>query len=401
MAQRNSLRRSLGSLAALVLIAGCDGTEPLELDTVEVTTDEAAVIFAAASPTTRVELGAELSALADDDGVPVGAIQAGLVSIEGDSANPVAVVASGDEPSSVGAVYAIAPRASGLLISSESGLFHTWAGVLLPSPASDALRGASALAVADGDEGEIVYAALSDGLHRLDAMTHERIELGFGAPTALAATRDAVLLAFGERLVELDPNTLAYREVPADIGVVTAAAAAGQRLVAGGSDGLVIREGDGRYLVYPALAGVIDITTDSAGVAHALVSEGVVRLDPAGPIGLSALPESSAAWVGLALDTAGYVWLGETEALTRLDTGRPVSFADDVAPILALRCAPCHALGELAPKRDFTDYDIVIALSDAIMTRVSTRLMPPPPNPGLDAEEYEILVRWYAGERAP
>ncbi len=394
------------ALVVVVLVSGCESAAPIEPDAIRVTTVEAAVTFPAAPSLSRYEAGAPIASLADDDGTPIAATPAGpsaLVALDGTTLAPVELIADADGPATTGAVHAFARRADGLLLSADAGLFHTFAGALLWSPASDALAGASALAVVRGDDGEIVYAAMPDGLHRLSATAHERIAIPdeSSAPSALAANSSVVLVAHGDRLYELALDDLTVREVPAELGSIDHATAAGERLIACGQGGLVVREADGSYVRHAGLGPVLALTADAYGIAYARIAGGIVRLDPSGPVGFAPAPSSAVGYVGLALDRDGHVWLGEGSALVRLATGKVVSFAADIAPILEARCATCHEDGERAPRRDFTDYDVVLALSEAIFTRISTGLMPPPPNAGPDAAEYDLLVRWYAGERAP
>jgi len=394
-------------LLPLFALAACDqrGAAPASPDPepVEVTTRDVAVTFPAMPSLTRYEAPATITLLADDEGVPVAATAEGLVTVEGAAASAVTVVAAPGDPVATGRVYALARRDLGLLVSAEAGLFHTFEGALLPSPASAALSGATALALARDGALEVVWAALPDGLHRLDDKAHERIVIPDepGAPSAIAALAEVVLVAFGERLYELDTGDLAYRVVPAALGSIEHAASAGDRLFVGGPAGLLERRADGTFLLYPSLAPVLALATDPHDIAYARVADGVLRLDPSGPVGFAPSPDPSASLVGLALDRDGHLWLGVGAALLRLSTGRVVSFAADLAPTLEARCGSCHAEGDGAPRRDFADYDIALALSEAIFTRISTGLMPPPPSPPLTPEEYDLLVRWYAGERAP
>ena len=396
-------------LAPLIALApACDEAtsrpaSPVGSEAPEVTPREVTLPFPTIPPLARHAATAAVTALADDDGLGVAATAASLFAFEGTALSSVAVVADPGEPLTTGPVRAFARRDGGLLVSAEGGLYHTFDGVLLASPASPALFGATALSIALDGEHEVVWAALPDGLHRLDARAHERIVFPDepAAPTAVAALPDAVLVAFGDRLYELAPDSLEYRLVPAALGAVELAVAAADRLFAGGPGGLLERRADGTYLHYATLGPVLALATDASGIPYARIAEGVLRLDPIGPVGFASSPDLTTSYVGLALDRDGHTWLGDGATLLRLATGRVVSFAADVAPILDARCGSCHRDGEGAPRRDFADYDLALALSEAIFTRISTGLMPPPPSPTLTADEYDLLVRWYAGDRAP
>ena len=71
-------------------------------------------------------------------------------------------------------------------------------------------------------------------------------------------------------------------------------------------------------------------------------------------------------------------------------------YGDDVAPILAERCVPCHRPGGPQSSPDFTTYQGVFAQSGAILRQVFSCRMPPGGADPLEPEERETLLAWLA-----
>jgi len=95
--------------------------------------------------------------------------------------------------------------------------------------------------------------------------------------------------------------------------------------------------------------------------------------------------------VGLAL------WLRPDE--TTPATGETVAF-EQIAPIIAARCAPCHA-GASAPLgiRLESRAEIEARIDDIERQAVQTRTMPPGNATGITDEERRLLGAWIAGSR--
>lgn len=53
------------------------------------------------------------------------------------------------------------------------------------------------------------------------------------------------------------------------------------------------------------------------------------------------------------------------------------SYANDIAPLVAERCLPCHAAGGVASDRDLTTYANVEQLESTVLSQVYGCLMPP------------------------
>ncbi len=95
--------------------------------------------------------------------------------------------------------------------------------------------------------------------------------------------------------------------------------------------------------------------------------------------------------IGLAL------WLQPEE--TSPATGRDVTF-EQVAPVIAARCAPCHS-GASAPLgiQFETREQIEARIDDIERQAVQTRAMPPGNQTGMTDEERALLASWIAGTR--
>lgn len=102
----------------------------------------------------------------------------------------------------------------------------------------------------------------------------------------------------------------------------------------------------------------------------------------------------------IALMSAGAIGCSSADGAP---SGAPPTYHRDVRPILASKCAGCHAEGGIAPLA-LTDADAVIPLADAIAGAVISRRMPPwPPAAGcaelrddrsLTEPQIDTLARW-------
>lgn len=74
----------------------------------------------------------------------------------------------------------------------------------------------------------------------------------------------------------------------------------------------------------------------------------------------------------------------------------PPSYANDVAPIIADRCAPCHAPGGVSSTRVFTTYADVYRYRTSMLTQVYGCRMPPATATPLTSDEKATLLAWLA-----
>src|SRR5690606_18044304 len=112
-----------------------------------------------------------------------------------------------------------------------------------------------------------------------------------------------------------------------------------------------------------------------------------------------ALPAGIGAFVA---DDTGSLWIGGSEAAVAYSVGTPISFAADVAPILEVYCATCHASGAAqAPVRDFASYEVAVELADTVIARMTSGQMPPAGSPQPSYGDVDIVRRWHRSGNAP
>jgi hypothetical protein len=71
------------------------------------------------------------------------------------------------------------------------------------------------------------------------------------------------------------------------------------------------------------------------------------------------------------------------------------SYANDVAPLVARRCSPCHLPGGIeAQTHDFSRYDVLFAQKGSVLGQIHACLMPPPEATPPSAAERAVLLGW-------
>lgn len=320
-------------------------------------------------------------------------------------------VDAADVPDATGAVTAITALPDGeALVIAANGVFHTYEHVLLVSPLSDVLAGLDIRAVSVPSPGETgddeTWVATADGLLRVtgDALESFTLAGTSNSPTAVAALTDVVLVVDDGDLYQLDRAdfTVLGSPLSAADAPERLAAVAGQGFVTT-SSGIVQRQDAATWYTHAVgtVASLAPSADDTllAATAAGLLSVAVTASEPATvtPVTDWSSPDASA---GLSADIDGNVWVGGTSELTQVLVGSPLSFAADVEPLLAAQCAYCHDAGLVAPARDFTDYDVVVAMADTILERVSLGLMPPAPTT-MSTADIDVLIRWYEGGMNP
>ncbi len=374
-------------------------------DGLEVTTVPGALNFDEVPGSVSYNVGAEITVLDKDNGIIVVGTPDGLLGLFGLELVELAVYPDPGEPLTTGAIKAITVRDNGILVAAEQGLFHTFESALLYSPLSAAVDGLDIVAMSSTGSGESeeIWLATDDGLARVHDGLLEMIDFPGESlsPTAVAATADRVLVAFETNLYELEIEELTYQILAGDFGSITGIQAAGQEFIVACERGLLVRQADGTYHHYTlrdegAGAAVDAVSYDSNSQGVGLYEDGLLSLASGSPEGLVTLDPPTAGRT-LAVDDYGNAWVGTSTELVGWMVGDVVGFESEVSPILDQNCGYCHTAGVSgAPKQDFTNYGVAVAMADSIVNRVSTGLMPPgAPLFTSSPDDYETLIRWY------
>lgn len=331
----------------------------------------------------------------------------------------------GDEPDlplETGQVHAIAPYEQGVLVAADTAVFYTAGGVLQLSLGNSALYplGITALTArvadddGDGAEEAHLVAVAKDGAYEIagEALTQWTVTGESGAPSAAFGQKGRIILAFGDRVYEIDKAKKVAYPLVFSIGKVSAIACdslacdEGSTLYFATGAGLAERSGDGSYALYP-LAEKDAAAVPAEGFAfdagrqrlYAIAGDAVVRVRPdAVPDVAAPLPKGDFPRV-MAFDKLGDLWVGDGPKARSFALGTPLSFEADVKPIMHEYCAPCHLTGKNgAPPIDFEDYDKMVEYTTKAMMRISEGSMPPlgsgyPPVP---KEKIQILSDWSA-----
>ncbi len=316
-----------------------------------------------------------------------------------------------DRVGSPGAVRALARRpAGGALVVADAGLLHDAASVLLRSPLDAALdvEVITAIDVLATDAGaeQVWMVADGEGLlvtetlvgFALQGRTIERL-VGIGDGVALAASEGA--------LFAVDVEAGAADLLAGDLGAVHDIARAEDGTVWLATDVGLLRVSATREVELLTLAEpgadpvAMHALTAAFGAVAAVGDAGLVGVDAEGAFVIDDGARPGAGAV-VAIDGAGDVWLGSGSEVVRYATGAPVTFAADVAPLLADACATCHATGvDDAPVLTFDDYDAVVDLAPSIADRITKPSSPMPPTGLLEASETAPILRWIATGMAP
>lgn len=332
----------------------------------------------------------------------------GVLRVDGDLAVPVEVLAGEGEPTTTGPVRAIAPWDTSLLVLAAHGLFYTTPeGRLIRSPLSDApdLDGLDAFDRIAAEDSDTLWLAgpLTSELTRATSTSLEKVNLGLTAAgvDAIAALPGLVVVASGGTVAQLDTSTWEVRSVATEAPAPVRTVVLGGETWVSTDQALLRRDVDGAWhrLELGAAVWALAPAASETGVLAATPT-GVVLVRGDEATAFAALPDEDVL-DAVALDVDGHTIAVTSSSLSRWATGDPVSFADDVAPILEPACNGCHATGVAAPKRDFSEYGTAASLAETIVERVATGVMPPPPNPGLTSDQLDLLVRWLDGGLAP
>lgn len=263
------------------------------------------------------------------------------------------------------------------------------------------------------------------GLHR-GRLTREQngawVELAFeeGAVSHLGAAAGVLWATVGSRVYRRD--RLALWEVIStplpieSIEAVHAYAAGGAWLVGEGQlchldyDKTVRVHGVRPYqrLGVGTMPGAVQVSANAA-MSDALTARlDGRRLDVSGSAGawaLAPLPELVEGWHELQLRVQGsggvaqrtVSFLVEDETV---DIPDPTVFYDsDIKPIFDRACGSCHGAG--GTQRFLDGYEEFVAVATGALAFVQSGQMPPPPLPGLSAEEVALVEQWIEEGMAP
>lgn len=323
-------------------------------------------------------------------------------------------------PLETGIVRATVRYEDGVLVAADGGVFFTKGTSLEPSLASSELMPleieSMTARVADDDGDGSAETNLSirgkNDVFELgpDKLVTWSVDGETGAPTAMFAQKDRVIIAYGHHVYEIDkPSATAYPLV-FDVGFVRSivcgslACDEGSLLYFATDKGLVERSASGQYTRFSlAEQGAAPVAVDAFALdaskqrLYAVAGEYLLRVragevpQAVAKIGASSAPRT------LGVDKIGDVWMGESQTATRFALGTPLSFLTDVKPIMREYCADCHATGVMgAPPIDFEKYDVAVSLVDRIIKRaVEERSMPPGSYAKkVPADSIAILKEW-------
>ena len=399
----------------MVLILACascadetgSSSPPDEVTLVDVPGEPAA---ASAPEFQELPLPAYASSVAATDNLVIAGTSSGALAFGAESA-----VFLG--PSDV-TIDAFAAEGAGLLVFMQGAVgFTTGASVealtgLDPLAEVGVRRSATRWVVGDDDELVAHHTLLgSDAVYELvgPALTRWPVEGESSAPSAAFAGEQTLLIAYGQRLYEIDRGTKQGHRVQLDLGTIVAIAcdssSCGEesRFYFATSRGLVERSSATTYSRYPL------VEASDSGVAvngfaldptrqrlYAWTDDALLLVRSSGvPQSLAALETDEGLPRLGAVDSVGDLWLGHSTTLTKFETGTPLSFATDIQPIMAAYCATCHAAGtQGAPTIDFEEYDVAKARVDRIVARMSDATMPPSEAPSVPADKLKLVLTW-------
>ncbi len=320
--------------------------------------------------------------------------------------SPLALVAFDDSDATWGNILATAQRDDGLmLVATDKGLFTLEGWGLIPSPLSQELLplGVHTLTFGSNERWEDLWIGAETGLYRVSEgmLSEVVIDDTNTQPSAIAAVDDTIVIAYPKAIYELNVTAMGVTRLDLEIGLVHGVAAGAGLVWIAADAGLYRRDIDGSYTLFTlGLDGgspVLGVTCHGS-TAYAITTDAIIRVAQKSP---ELLASTDTPLSALAADPWGNVWYGGNAGVYSLRIGDVVGFDADLRPFLESTCNGCHVSGYGAPLRDFGDYDVVRALSDAVLDRVATGLMPPPPIPALTQEQVNLLVRWNETGQAP
>jgi hypothetical protein len=319
--------------------------------------------------------------------------------------------AQGTDPTSLGTVSAIVPRAKGgAWIAGDNGLFVVDGTYVTHSPVMVGMGPVAGLTeVAQGNLNGLWLAATNGVYRRQTAETFRYNIEGYGeVASGVAGDPDGAgaFAVLDGKLVLLTPGeaaTPAAAEPPEDPGKVNAVAGAKGALYAATARGLFrwVRTATPAWTRFTlgdteALDVKVDPVTQAAWVVTA---DALIRID-----GDQATSYARPAGTqSLAVDRIGDLWTAKASTLVRVQAGAgsaEAKFATDLKPWLQQRCTSCHA--------DFADPVAFSPKAESALQRVRTGDMPRctggvpcPQTQWLMPADYAVLEGWIRGGKQP
>jgi len=316
-----------------------------------------------------------------------------------DSVQPVEYWAEDGGPEDMGTIEGFLKHDDGLFVVSSNGLFEPYEWALVKAPLGDLVPTMTSVGI-NGATEELAYFAGSDeGTHYLDSTGVYSLTLdGEGAtPLGITSTHEGGLLVTEGSLYDMNlQDALAGVLSTEDMGSFAGFASREGASAVAYDQGILWRDSSGTFIRL-LLEGIQPdhVSMDSKGRILVASDDRVVRVHETGAEVVTGL---EGGMVALATDAFDHVWVASGSTLTRLEMGEGVSFETDIAPLFESECNGCHVAGYPGPKHDFTQYEEVMALDDAILERVSLGLMPPG---GLVDEQLEKVLLWYQSGGQP
>jgi ligand-binding sensor domain-containing protein len=320
--------------------------------------------------------------------------------------------AVGDEPTSTGAVSAVAPRlGGGAWIAAERGLFVVDGFYVTRSPVDTGMGRVHQAADVEAGPLAGLWLASDDGLYRMQLSSFDHFVVpgidGGARGVAVDADGEAVLVILDGKLVllTLKDGKLLSELAPPETGAVVAVAAGKGMLFAVTETGLW-RWRAGAAVPWTHFSGArgtralavaaASNTVWVRGAADVLELEGDTLTAHEAPAPEAGRPAA------MALDGSGDLWVSRGADAVRFKVGcasTGLTFDKDVKPWITGHCAQCHS--------DFTSPDVFTTKADAALARVSTGDMPRctggvpcPADQRLDGPEYAVLSGWIRCGRA-
>jgi hypothetical protein len=326
-----------------------------------------------------------------------------------------ALYAEGDDPTALGAVYAIAPRlAGGAWIAAEKGVFLL--DTMFVTKASFGTGSGAVRSASEVGAGPLqgLWVAGDDGLFRRRGsdLTKYSVANADGAITAIAvdaAGSCALAISGGEAiLIEASSDETTSDVPPLDAGTINAVAAGTGALYAASDKGILRYRPSAtpkwtRFTLAAEgqpEAKVLSVAVDATGLVWMRTETQIVRLAGDDLSALDGAAITASSLTAIAVDEIGDVWAADAMKLDHIGTGggtTAVTFSADLSPWLGMYCTKCHG----NQTQNFQDYDVFLPLAEKALERVRAGDMPRcdggvpcPSDQHLNASQYSVLEQW-------